>query len=107
MNRLNIFSVAVLLLTQEAVFGGQPVCTPGALRTDSTPNCISIEWDVGGPHQIAEDAGTFSRVVLKHQEFHAASQSTRGGLPAQASASSARMGPRSIGRGFQYGFCTA
>ncbi len=44
---------AFTLLGEHVVVGqqaseGTTACTPGELRTDSTPNCISIEWDVSG-----------------------------------------------------------
>ena len=49
-------SIAVFafsFLWGHVVLGQQPssgstACTPGELRTDSTPNCISIEWDLSG-----------------------------------------------------------
>jgi len=37
-----------LLLPLGAANAGEPRCTPGELRTDSTPNSISIEWDLSG-----------------------------------------------------------
>lgn len=40
--------IFVLLLQQTLLCAGQEACTPGELRTNSTPNCISIEWDVTG-----------------------------------------------------------
>jgi len=49
MNRARILCVIFVLLLQQALlYAGQEACTPGELRTDSTPNCISIEWDVTG-----------------------------------------------------------
>ena len=49
MKRSMILAIAVVLLVRQASsLAGQEVCTPGSLRTDSTPNCISIEWDVSG-----------------------------------------------------------
>ena len=49
MNRARTLRYAVVLLfVQTGVSAGQEVCTPGELRTDSTPNSISIEWDLTG-----------------------------------------------------------
>jgi len=44
---------AITFLNGHTLLGQQPsagptACTPGELRTDSTPNCISIEWDLSG-----------------------------------------------------------
>ncbi len=39
---------ACLSVPLEAVKAGEAFCTPGELRTDSTPMCISIEWDLTG-----------------------------------------------------------
>jgi hypothetical protein len=41
-------AVLALFVPQVRLFAGQEVCIPGALRTDSTPTCISVEWDVAG-----------------------------------------------------------
>jgi len=45
--------VVILFVVISTVLGaqaeaGQKPCTPGELRTDSTPTCISIEWDLTG-----------------------------------------------------------
>jgi hypothetical protein len=42
------FTALVLFFVRPLVSAGQEPCTPGELRTDSTPTCISIEWDVTG-----------------------------------------------------------
>jgi hypothetical protein len=49
---------AVLLsrLVQTIVSAGQNATTPGELRTDSTPNSISSEWDLVGKRD-AKPAG--------------------------------------------------
>ncbi len=38
----------LLILTFGEVRADQAACQPGELRTDSTPNCIAIEWDLAG-----------------------------------------------------------
>lgn len=46
-----VFAFALLwghVVVGQQTATGATVCTPGELRTDSTPNCISIEWDVTG-----------------------------------------------------------
>jgi len=45
------------LLVQTVVNAGQDATTPGELRTDSTPNSISVEWDLtgDGDHDAACD----------------------------------------------------
>jgi hypothetical protein len=49
MNRSGVFGIFLLLSIHATPLpAGQEPCTPGALRTDSTPTCISIEWDVTG-----------------------------------------------------------
>ena len=49
MNRTRAFRNAVVLLfVQTCVSAGQEACTPGELRSDSTPNSIGIEWDLTG-----------------------------------------------------------
>ena len=41
-------AVLLFLIVQGVVNAGQDTATPGELRTDSTPNSISIEWDLVG-----------------------------------------------------------
>ena len=41
-------AVLLCLFVQAVVSAGQDATTPGELRTDSTPNSISIEWDLIG-----------------------------------------------------------
>ena len=49
MNGARAFRNAVVLLfVQTFASAGQDASTPGELRTDSTPNSISIEWDLSG-----------------------------------------------------------
>lgn len=49
MNRARTLGAAVVLLfVQTCVCAGQDSTSPGELRTDSTPNSISIEWDLTG-----------------------------------------------------------
>jgi len=48
-------TISVLVTQQAPLLAVQEACTPGELRTDSTPTCISIEWDVTGDSD--HDAG--------------------------------------------------
>ena len=49
MNRARILCNAIVLLfMQTYVCAAQEVCTPVELRTDSTPQSISFEWDLAG-----------------------------------------------------------
>lgn len=43
----SLLLLPLLALTVE-LRADQAACRPGELRTDSTPNCISIEWDLAG-----------------------------------------------------------
>lgn len=49
MKRLPVFvlSLAAILAQSLVVIAGE-ACVPGEVRVDSTPNCISLEWDVTG-----------------------------------------------------------
>ena len=49
---LTAVGFASVLLGSQMVLGEQLACQPGELRTDSTPNCISIEWDVTGDSDV-------------------------------------------------------
>jgi len=44
----SVFGAALLWIPTIPVLAGQETCTPGSFRVDSTPNCISMEWDVAG-----------------------------------------------------------
>lgn len=49
MRRAEVPWTILVLFTQQALLlADQPACTPEEVRTDSTPNCVSIEWDVTG-----------------------------------------------------------
>ncbi len=48
-------TISLLVTQQASLLAAQEGCTPGELRTDSTPTCISIEWDVTGDRD--HDAG--------------------------------------------------
>jgi len=49
MNHATTLCNAFLLCAQHSLLlAAENACMPGDLRTDSTPNCISIEWDVRG-----------------------------------------------------------
>ena len=54
MNGARAFRNAVFLLfVQTCVCAGQDATTPGELRADSTPQSISVEWDLAGDREIS------------------------------------------------------
>ena len=59
-------TISLLVAQQAPLLAAQETCTPGELRSDCKPTCISIEWDVTG------DSGHDAGCAVQYREKGAA-----------------------------------